>query len=597
MIALLPPLPAAVPLVSAGLLLTVGKILPGRIPDAVAILTALGVAAADIAMALGAAHAPLVYWFGDWLPRANVVPGIGFVVGQADAAIAGFIALLFAASFSFAWSYFAEVRALFHVLMLLFLAAMEGFCLTHDLFNLFVWFELMSVAAFALTAYRLEASELEGALNFTVTNTLGSFLMLTGIALMYLRGGALDFAALGRAVGQAPQDPVIVGAFCLVTAALLIKGAAVPFHFWLDDAHAVAPSPVSVIFSGAMVPIALFGIAKLYWEIFAAAPAARYVTQAILLDLGGASAILGGIAALRQRHLKRLLAFSTISHCGILLIAIALANTRALGGMLTYFIGHGLVKGALFMIAGILLGTLGGIDEIGLRGRGRAMLPVGIAMALGALLLGGAPVGLLDEGSRLIDTAASESRKEWIVAAIVIGAACTGAAVLRSACRIFLGWGELAGEEKHGPTEAQSELADRPLSWMMVPVVLLLLGSIAVSTHRAGEIATTAAARFIAWDGGASLGALGAPRAVAPAEPPHPWVPWVTIALSVLIAAHDLARKRLPRGWLALSERVLTLPVFTAIDRLHNGVIGDYVAWMLAGLALLSLAALAIVGW
>src|SRR5579885_1309901 len=213
MTALLPPFPVALPLVAAALLLLVGRLLPWRLPDLVATLAALTVLVIDGAMVLGSAPAPLVYWFGNWPPRGDLVLGIGFVVGQADAAVAALIALLFAASFVFAWGYFEDIRAFFHVLMLLFLAAMQGFCLTHDLFNLFVWFEVMSVTAFALTAYQLEADPLEGALNFTVTNTIGSFLILGGIALVYSLASVLDFGALARALARHGGDPVAVAAF------------------------------------------------------------------------------------------------------------------------------------------------------------------------------------------------------------------------------------------------------------------------------------------------------------------------------------------------------------------------------------------------
>ena len=112
--------------------------------------------------------------------------------------------------------------------MLLFLAAMVGFCLTRDLFDLFVWFELMSVAAYALTAYPLGPSSLEGAFNFTVVNTIASYGMLAGVALLYARSGALDYEAIGHAVGPAGADPVVLAGFCLVALALLTKGACSP---------------------------------------------------------------------------------------------------------------------------------------------------------------------------------------------------------------------------------------------------------------------------------------------------------------------------------------------------------------------------------
>lgn len=334
-------------------------------------------------------------------------------------------------------------------------------------------------------------------------------------------------------------------------------------------------------------------VAKLYWEVFSPAPAIGTAMHTLLLGLGAATAILGGVACLRQRHMKRLLAFSTISHVGVMLIGIALLTPRGLGGMLAYFLGHGLVKGALFMIAGILLAMLGGIDEIALRGRGRDILPAGVAMAVAGLLLGGAPVGLLDEGARLIDKAASDAGDEWVTAAIILGTACTGAAVLRAAGRIFLGWGAQPGAEQQGPSEEESETANRPLWLMIIPVGLLLLLALLTGLDPATRFAARAAARFIAWDGGASLGKLASPAFVPPTPPPHPFVPWLTIGLAILIAGHDLARARLPEIWLAVSDRAIR-PLFVVIDRLHNGVVGDYVAWIVVGLALFSLAFAAI---
>ncbi len=470
----LPPMPVVVPLAIAGLLLAFGKALPSRTPDVIALATALAAGAVCLVMVVGSAHAPLAYWFGGWVPQGGRVLGIGFVVDQAGAALGAFIGLLFAATIVFAWGYFDEVHAHFHVLMLLFMAAMIGFCLTHDLFNLFVWFEVMSVAAFALTGYDLKTDALEGALNFTVVNTIGSYLILGGIGLIYSRVGALDFSALSLGVEAAPRDPVVAAAFCLAASGLLIKAAQVPFQFWLADAHAVAPSPVSVIFSGAMVALGIFGVARLTWAVFPAAAEVQVVVRTLLLWMGAASAVLGGVMALLQRHIKRLLAFSTISHVGIMLAGLALLAPQGLAGMLVYAVGHGLVKGALFMVAGILLATCGGIDEIGLRGVGRSVWPAGFAMGLGGLLLAGLPIGLMDSGTDLIVAGAHGTGQAWLALPVMFGAACTGGAVLRVTGRVFLGFGPVPGDEGQGPTDEEQEKADRPLWLMMLPTSLLL---------------------------------------------------------------------------------------------------------------------------
>jgi multicomponent Na+:H+ antiporter subunit D len=133
------PLPVALPLLAAALLLAVERLVPLRASDAVAITLSLLVAGICAALAIKSSTAPLVYWFGGWQPRHRVAIGISFVVDPAGAAVAGFAALLFAASFTFAWDYFEDVRAHFHILMLVFLAAICGCSLTADLFNLFVF--------------------------------------------------------------------------------------------------------------------------------------------------------------------------------------------------------------------------------------------------------------------------------------------------------------------------------------------------------------------------------------------------------------------------------------------------------------------------
>lgn len=155
--------------------------MPPRWADGIAGLTAGAVGIIAIFLAGAAMAEPLVYWYGGWTPRQGVAIGIDFVIDPAGGGCVALIAALFLASFVFCWGYFDEVHTRFHVLMLIFLAALAGFALTGDLFNLFVFSELMATVALALTGCRLESSALEGALNFTVTNGIASFLMLAAI--------------------------------------------------------------------------------------------------------------------------------------------------------------------------------------------------------------------------------------------------------------------------------------------------------------------------------------------------------------------------------------------------------------------------------
>ena len=134
--------------------------------------------------------------------------------------------VLMTASLVYSWRYFKAVGAIYHALMLVFLAGMVGFCLTGDLFNMFVFFELMSVAAYALTGYKIEEEKsLEGALNFAVVNSVGAFLILIGIGLLYGRTGALNLAQIGRELAGRPADGLVVASFVLITSGLAVKGA------------------------------------------------------------------------------------------------------------------------------------------------------------------------------------------------------------------------------------------------------------------------------------------------------------------------------------------------------------------------------------
>ncbi|HEY3912044.1 MAG TPA: proton-conducting transporter membrane subunit [Stellaceae bacterium] len=575
------PLPVAIPLAVAAAMLAVSHFLPTRLPDVLATLTALAVAAICTVLARQSQlHGVLTYWFGGWAPRPGVVLGIGFGVDPASAGFAAFIGLLFAAILVFAWGYFDETHAHFHVLMLLFLAAMVGFCLTRDLFNLFVWFEVMSVAAFALTAYQLEMPSLAGALNFTVTNSLASFMMLGGVGLVYARAGVLDFQALGHAVARDGPDPVTTGAFCLLAAALMIKAAILPFHFWLSDAHAVAPSPVSVIFSGAMVGLGLFALAKLAFQVFAGSAEVHALTHGLLMALGAATAVVGGLMTRAQRHLKRMLAFSTITHLGIMLTGLAALSATGLAGLFAYLVGHGLVKGALFMLVGVLLAERASVDELGLYGLGRGLAPAGAAMALGGLLLGGAPWGVLDAGTRLVADAGSSAAGRWVAGAVVFGTALTGATVLRATGRIFLGLGpEPDPEEAASPSQEEQEKADRPLWLMLAPCLLLL--ALALTP---GDLAK----RFAAESVGPFAPVLAGSTAALAHTGRATMLSWMSVALAVAVAAFDLGRAHLPRPLLAAVD-ALSRPLFLVLGELHSGLVGDYVVWIAVGLACFSI--------
>ena len=477
------PLATVIPLLVAAGISALNPVLRGkrRLLDSIAILAAATVAGLLAAIFIQVTHRDQVYWFAGFHPHHGIAIGIDYAVGPLNAGLACLAAVLVTVSMIFSWRYFDEVGTYYHVLMLAFLAGMTGFCLTGDIFDLFVWFELMGVAAYALTAYRPEErGPIQGALNFAITNSIGAYLSLSGIALIYGRTGALNMAQISRHLAGHRPDGLVVVAFLLIITGLLIKGAIVPFHFWLADAHAVAPTPVCVLFSGVMVELGLYGVARVYWSMFGQALGHRSTISAAFVALGVLTAIVGALFCFRERHLKRLLAFSTISHAGMFLAGIGLLTPLGLAGAAVYVLGHALVKAALFLCVGIVLHRLGSVNEPRLHGRGRRLPVTGVVFTLAAFGLADLPPFTTYLGKGWIEDSAASRGLVWITTAFIACSVLVGGAVLRVAGGVFYGLGDPPSETMETSRESSEETSETgedkqrtPLSMIVPPAVLV----------------------------------------------------------------------------------------------------------------------------
>ncbi|HKN94894.1 MAG TPA: proton-conducting transporter membrane subunit, partial [Thermoleophilaceae bacterium] len=259
----LAPLAVAVPIIAAGVLAATASIASRWFADIVAILTAAASTTLCAILMAHSGHHEVVYWFGGWQPRHGIALGIGFAVGPLGAGLATFAGLIVCAALIFSWRHLEAISHVYHALMLVFLAGMVGFCLTGDLFNLFVFFELLSVAAYALVGYKIDQrAPLEGSLNFAITNSVGGFIVLTGIALLYGRTGALNMAQIGHTLAGQHTDGLVIVAFTLLVSGFFVKAAVVPFHFWLADAYSVAPTPVCAVLSAVMSELGLYAVVR-----------------------------------------------------------------------------------------------------------------------------------------------------------------------------------------------------------------------------------------------------------------------------------------------------------------------------------------------
>ncbi len=486
---------------------------------------------------------------------------------------------------------------LFHSLVLVFLAAICGFCLSGDLFNMFVYFELMSVAAYGLTGYKAEEpGPLQGALNFAVTNSVGALMILSGIALLYARTGALNLAAIGRGIAAAEPDGLVVVAFVFVVFGFLVKGAVVPFHFWLADAHAVAPTPVCVLFSGVMVELGLYAAARAYWTVFSPAFDLHMSdVRALLVVVGVVTALVGAVMALFQHHLKRLLAFSTVSYAGLFLFGFAMLDARGLAGTALFVLSHAFLKGALFMCAGVLLHRWGTVDIGGLTGLGRAERLIGALFVLAGIGLVGLPPFGTFMGKALIEESAGEVGYGWVVVVFVVASGLTAAAGWRAAARVFLGWDPPEPNPSAPPAAAHFETAPlraRAPLVMVVPIaVLVVVGLGAALTPGLVDGTERAAARFVDTPAYAARVIDGAAELPDP-EPERAFhvsgaaivAGVATTALAASVFLVQLGRRRLPPR-LAAAARAVNSTVLSPLRTLHSGHVGDYIAWLTVGVA------------
>lgn len=599
------PFVIALPLVVGALLAAAGRHLPRKLPDVAAIATTATVAALCVLLMLGSTDHAIVYWFGGWTPAHGVAPGIAFVVDPQTAAEAALAGLAVLASLVFGWRYFESTRHLFHTLMLFFLAGMVGFVLSGDLFNIFVFFELMSVTAYALCAYRVEQRNvLQGALNFAILGSIGTFLLLMGIAMLYGGTGALNLAAVGEALARQHSGGLLVATLTLITVGFLVKAGAVPFHFWLSDAYAVASAPVAAIFTAVMSDLAFHVYSRVYSTVFAdAVGPSEPAVRTVLLAIAVSSAVLGAVMCLLQADMKRQLAFLTISNGGAMLAGIALQDPQGAAGTTGYVVTSGMVRGALMLGVGMAVTRLGTSDEMLLRGRGRArrLWPLAaVVVACGLALAAPPPFGPF-RGLAMIYDSALALGYGWLPPLLAACLAVTAGAVLRAAARVFLGWGPehdpLLTSQPQEPGEGEPEPAERGarrrLGLLAPAFVLVIVGcGLAFWPHLADHaIAASRAAHQHAAHAALVLHGTVPPHQPVPEFAPSTTARWFgaeSIGGAFLVAAVALWwRKLVPLPRRARAAAVATVH---GVKALHDGSVGDYATWLLAGAAVLAVA-------
>jgi multicomponent Na+:H+ antiporter subunit D len=355
----------------------------------------------------------------------------------------------------------------FYPLFLTLATGLSGAFLTGDLFNLFVFAELMVTSGAVLTAVSDDRYGAEAAYKYFHISLFAAVFLLSAVGCMYVSYGTLNLADLALRIAADPGQPLLPIAGVLLFAFFMVKSAVVPFHFWQPDFHAAAPTPVSAMLSSVVVKLGIYGFLRMTTLLFAGQAS---VYQALLIVLGAAGVIFGGLAAIGTHNAKRMLAYSTIGQLGFILVAVGWGTAPALAAAVVLVVNHSLAKAAMLMLAGSMA-SRAAVKSAAfehLTGLGRAVPLAGGLFFVGGLALAGIPPANGFVGKVALFQSGLLSEDYVSLAVIGVASALTVVYIVRAFMRIW--WQPAPEGVKAKPT------GDRLLAPALLIGLCLLLG-------------------------------------------------------------------------------------------------------------------------
>jgi proton-translocating NADH-quinone oxidoreductase chain N len=329
---------------------------------------------------------------GDTSAERNLLLGtIGFHVDAISLLVTVAVLTLGSAAAIVSTAYIRDAQGeeKYYAALIAMTGAMIGLACTRDLFNLWVWFEVMTVASYFLVMFHRDGA-LEAGVKYLIQSAAGSALILVGIALVLAQTGTLD---LGEIAAAATPTFILLGAGGLMLVGFGVKIALVPMHTWLPDAHAQAPSTISALLSGVVIEVALIALLR----VLVALAGVTSTWGTLLLAFGALNMLAGNLLALRQDQIKRMLAFSSLAHVGYMLLGLGIALSTgdpagAQGGFF-HLLTHALMKGLAFLAVGALMTGMGVhvLTRTDLNGAARRFPLTALLFTVALISLGGLP--------------------------------------------------------------------------------------------------------------------------------------------------------------------------------------------------------------
>jgi multicomponent Na+:H+ antiporter subunit D len=361
----------------------------------------------------------------------------------------------------------------YYTLMFILLFALSGIVFTNDIFNTYVFMEILSITTCSIISIKRKKENYSAAFRYVMLNEIASLSFLLGIALLYMVTGYTNIELMRESLEVVwhTYTANVVTAIGFMVVGLGIKAAIFPMHIWLPDAHANAPSSSSAWLSGIVVKVYLLILIKVLYRVFALDMLQAYYIPQILTTLAVICMLMGSLFALGQKDMKRMLAYSSIAQIGTILLAISLFSELGLKAAFFHIISHAMMKTVLFLAAGSII-THKRTQKISeYTGIAYEMPLTMTVFGIAALGMIGFPVtsGLISKlnlGAAMID-----SQQTYLIGFIILSSLLNALYYLPIIINAFL-----KGEkENHPPTR----LERIPLS-MQIPFVVLALGIMAV---------------------------------------------------------------------------------------------------------------------
>ncbi len=362
----------------------------------------------------------------------------------------------------------------YHLFFQILLMAIAGALLTGDLFNLFVWFEVMLITSFVLLALGGGRSQIEGAFKYVALNLFASALFLAAVGMLYGATGTLNMADLARQLNAGVMAPALMTTLAMLfLVAFGIKSALFPLFFWLPASYHTAPPVISALFAGLLTKVGVYVLLRLFTLLFVQDVA---YTHTLLMWIAGFTMIIGVLGAAAQNEIRRILSFHIVSQIGYMIMGLAIFTPLALAGTI-FFVAHNIiVKTTLFLISGVVL-RLQGTEQLKKLGGLYRSRPLLTALFLvSALALAGLPPFSGFWAKLLLVHSGLAAEAYWIVAVSLLVSVLT----LYSMTKI---WNEAFWKDTGDAALADAAL--QPLSrlatWsLMAPIVVLTLVAVAM---------------------------------------------------------------------------------------------------------------------